>query len=141
MWGALADCCLSVSGNVTLLCCVSVPAPLLLLLLLPAARINPEDPTRLFQSVKRLGEGAGGKVYLAKDLRTDELVAIKLCPATDLDNLKNEIALQRLSAHECVVAYKETYMTKDQLWVRWPLPCCRVSACCTFAAVAAVRLL
>jgi hypothetical protein len=27
-----------------------------------AARINPEDPTRLFQSVKRLGEGYGSVV-------------------------------------------------------------------------------
>lgn len=61
---------------------------------------------------------AGGTVYLAKDTRSDELVAVKLCPATDIENLKNEIALQRLSAHECIVAYKETYMAKDQLWVR-----------------------
>jgi hypothetical protein len=63
---------------------------------------------------------AGGTVYLAKDVRSDELVAVKLCPATDIENLKNEIALQRLSAHECIVGYKETYMAKDQLWVSLP---------------------
>ena len=57
-------------------------------------------------------------MYLAKDLRSDELVALKLCPAKDIENLKNEIALQRLSAHECIVAYKDTYLAKEQLWVR-----------------------
>ncbi len=57
-------------------------------------------------------------MYLAKDMRTDELVAIKLCSASDIENLKNEIALQRLSAHDCIVGYKETYMAKEQLWVR-----------------------
>jgi hypothetical protein len=60
---------------------------------------------------------AGGVVYLAKDLRTGNFVALKLAPVSDLANLKNEIALQRLCAHECIVSCLDTYITSDHLWV------------------------
>jgi serine/threonine protein kinase len=60
---------------------------------------------------------AGGTVYLAKYKGTGERVALKLCPANDLANLKNEIAMQRLSAHECIVGCLDTYVHKDNVWV------------------------
>jgi serine/threonine protein kinase len=57
-------------------------------------------------------------VFLAVDKRTKKKVAIKMAAASDLANLKTEIALQKLSAHKNVVSYVETFIHKDQLWVR-----------------------
>lgn len=82
-----------------------------------ASLINKGDPTALYGNMKKLGEGASGTVYLAIDNRTKEKVAIKMAPASDLANLKTEIAIQKLSAHPSIVSYKETYLQKDQLWI------------------------
>lgn len=82
-----------------------------------ASLISKGDPTTFFFDLKKLGEGASGQVYLGKDKRTGEQLAIKVAPASDLANLKQEIALQKLSAHPSIVGYKETYLNKDQLWI------------------------
>lgn len=60
---------------------------------------------------------ASGTVYLATDSRTRNQVAIKMSAASDLENLKHEIALQRLSKHDNIVKYFETYMKGGNLWV------------------------
>lgn len=75
------------------------------------------DPTTLFTDMKKVGEGASGQVYLGTDRRTGEKVAIKIAPASDLSNLKQEIALQKMSIHPSIVSYKETYIHRDQLWI------------------------
>lgn len=80
--------------------------------------ISRGDPVMMFSDMKKLGEGASGQVYLGTDRRTGEKVAIKVAPASDLANLKQEIALQKMSTHPCIVSYKETYLSKEQLWVR-----------------------
>ena len=82
-----------------------------------ASLINKGEPSGFFDGMKKLGEGASGTVYLATDRRTGAKVAIKMAPATDLANLKTEIAIQKLSAHPSIVSYIETYLHKDQLWV------------------------
>ena len=56
-------------------------------------------------------------MYLARDIRTGANVAIKMSPVSDIENLKNEIALQRLTEHPCIVTYYETYQSADYLWV------------------------
>jgi serine/threonine protein kinase len=89
-----------------------------------ASMISRGEPTTFYGDMKKLGEGASGQVYLATDRRTHEKVAIKIAPSSDLTNLKQEIALQKLSSHPCIVSYKETYLHKDQLWV-WK----RASSC------------
>lgn len=57
-------------------------------------------------------------MYVAQDSRDGQRVAIKLSSLSELDAIKNEIALQRLSVHENVVAYKETFSDGTNLWVR-----------------------
>jgi len=86
-----------------------------------ASMITPGDPVPLFADLKKLGEGASGQVYLGTDRRTGEKVAIKVAPASDLANLKQEIALQKMSSHPCIVSYQETFLSRDQLWVSWGL--------------------
>lgn len=87
-----------------------------------ASLITRGDPTTIFFDLKKLGEGASGQVYLGSDRRSPaaEKVAIKVAPVSDLANLKQEIALQKMSAHPCIVGYKETFLSKEQLWVRCP---------------------
>jgi Protein kinase domain/P21-Rho-binding domain len=82
-----------------------------------ASLITKGDPTTLFFDLKKLGEGASGQVYLGRDKRTGDQLAIKVAPSSDLANLKQEIALQKLSAHPSIVGYKETFLNKDQLWI------------------------
>lgn len=82
-----------------------------------ASLITKGDPAPLFENLKKLGEGASGTVFLAIDKRTRKKVAVKMAPASDLANLKTEIALQKLSAHKNVVSYVETFLHKDQLWI------------------------
>ena len=86
-----------------------------------AAFITPGDPVAIFSDLHKLGEGASGQVFLGTDARSREKVAIKVAPATELAALKQEIALQKMCAHPCVVGYKETFLAKDQLWVRMQL--------------------
>jgi serine/threonine protein kinase len=102
----------------------------------------------MFSGLVKLGEGASGQVFSGIDRETGRAVAIKVAPASDLSNLKVEIALQKMSSHPNVVRtlpvscaadavrimspplagcglyvygqvnYIETYLHKDQLWVR-----------------------
>lgn len=57
-------------------------------------------------------------MYKGTDSQTKERVAIKVAPASDLKNLKNELALQRMCHHENIVALKDCYLWNDKLWVR-----------------------
>jgi serine/threonine protein kinase len=82
-----------------------------------AALISTADPSSSFRDLRKVGEGASGTVYLGIDVRTGSQVAIKVAPASDLANLKNEIALQKMSRHANIVSYIETYMHRDQLWI------------------------
>ena len=82
-----------------------------------ASLISAQDPTPLFRDLRRLGEGASGTVYLASDVRSGRPVAIKVVPAADLANLKVEIAIQKLSVHESIVDYVETFVHEEQLWI------------------------
>lgn len=82
-----------------------------------ASFISRGDPTTIFSSLVKLGEGASGQVFSGVDRDTGKSVAIKVAPASDLSNLKMEIALQKLSSHPNVVSYIETYLHKDQLWI------------------------
>lgn len=82
-----------------------------------ASVIKSGDPSSIFKSLTRLGEGASGTVYLATDTRSGQQVAIKMSDASDLANLKQEIALQSLSVHENIVHYIETYMHQRKLWI------------------------
>ena len=69
-------------------------------------------------------------MYLATDTRSGEQVAIKMSDASDLENLKHEIALQSLSVHENIVRYMETYQHQGRLWVRAGRRRVLLDACC-----------
>ena len=85
--------------------------------MLAAVDIKAEDPTKLYRKEKKLGEGAGGVVYVCTDLRNKTKVAVKVAPMSDLENIKNEIAMQSLSDHANIVNYHGTYAAGNSLWI------------------------
>jgi len=82
-----------------------------------AIDISSFDPTKVIKREKKLGEGAGGTVYVCVDTRTKERCAVKVSPMSDLENIKNEIAMHALSTHENIVGYKETIAWQEELWI------------------------
>ena len=82
-----------------------------------ASLILTADPAPLFRDLHKLGEGASGTVYLGTDTRSGRHVAIKVAPAADLANLRTEIAIQKMSAHDNIVGYVESFLHQEQLWI------------------------
>ncbi|KAK8791560.1 hypothetical protein WA588_001565 [Blastocystis sp. NMH] len=87
-----------------------------------ASFIREEDPLKVYVNInKRLGEGASGTVYKGTDAKTKERIALKVAPASDIKNLKNELALQRMCHHENIVALRDCFLWNDKLWIAMEL--------------------
>ena len=82
-----------------------------------------EFPTRQFNIMEKLGQGAYGWVYKALDKRTGDLVAIKAIPLeTEQDEDSKKLAtelhiLSLLSEGPSIVSYLGSYLTEHELWV------------------------
>ncbi|KAI8803157.1 kinase-like domain-containing protein [Cladochytrium replicatum] len=82
--------------------------------------VNKADPTTMYTKVKKIGQGASGTVYVAKDNRTAERVAIKLMdlaaqPRKDL--IVNEILIMKESQHPNIVNFKDSFLMRGDLWI------------------------
>ncbi|KAK8829935.1 hypothetical protein WA577_001326 [Blastocystis sp. JDR] len=87
-----------------------------------AAFIREEDPLKVYVNInQRLGEGASGTVYKGTDSITGERIALKVAPASDLKNLKNELALQRMCNQQNIVSIRDCYLWNDKLWIAMEL--------------------
>ncbi len=78
------------------------------------------DPTKLYRSLVRIGQGASGGVYTAYQVGTNVCVAIKQMdlekqPKTDL--IINEILVMRSSRHPNIVYYIDSFLRRNELWV------------------------
>lgn len=80
-----------------------------------AIHLKEEDYRIKYTDLKKLGAGASGTVYSAKQKKNGKSVALKIANVADaavLQELTNEIALQSLSRHpnvvECLEAFKST---------------------------------
>lgn len=83
--------------------------------------VSREDPKILYSKVKKIGQGASGNVYMAKSIRTGELVAIKqmdLSKQPRKELLVNEILVMKESRHPNIVNYIESFLlSSNDLWV------------------------
>jgi len=82
--------------------------------------VSKEDPTRLYKSMKKIGEGAAGEVFAAVDVRTSKKVAVKKMEITKDNNalLITEIRVMKTSNHPNIVEYIDSYIVKEkELWV------------------------
>ncbi|KAK9719987.1 hypothetical protein K7432_004405 [Basidiobolus ranarum] len=78
------------------------------------------DPTKLYNNLNKIGQGASGGVYTAKQLETDILVAIKqmnLQQQPKKDLIINEIIVMKDSQHPNIVNYIDSFLWKGDLWV------------------------
>mmetsp|Transcript_8563 Transcript_8563/g.9746 ORF Transcript_8563/g.9746 Transcript_8563/m.9746 type:complete len:388 (+) Transcript_8563:261-1424(+) len=84
--------------------------------MLNAIQINTSNPNKKYSKLRKLGEGAAGEVFECKD-KQGKKWAVKVAPESDIDNIKQEIAMHALSNHENIVNYKETFRYNRQLWM------------------------
>ena len=75
-----------------------------------AVSIKPEDYTKHFGQLKKLGQGASGVVFSAVRLSDSMKVALKVAPVNELADLTNEMGLQAMCAHPNIVEILDAYM-------------------------------
>ncbi|KAJ3207867.1 Protein kinase [Entophlyctis luteolus] len=86
------------------------------------ALVTPGDPNLLFRKVKKVGEGASGKVYLSRNIHDPSAptVAIKemsLAKQPRKDLLLNEILIMKECVHPNIVKYIDSYLVGGELWL------------------------
>jgi len=81
--------------------------------------LSKEDPNVIFKDARKVGEGAAGEVFLARDARTNDMLAIKKMPINtqNIKLLTTEIGIMKSSIHPNIVRYIESYMVSDTIWV------------------------
>lgn len=78
------------------------------------------DPTKLYRSLQKIGQGASGGVFTAYQVGTNVSVAIKQMnleqqPKKDL--IINEILVMKESRHRNIVNFIDSFLFKGDLWV------------------------
>ncbi|KAI9327989.1 kinase-like domain-containing protein [Obelidium mucronatum] len=86
------------------------------------ALVTPGDPNLIYRKVKKVGEGASGKVYLSRNIVDSRAptVAIKemaLDKQPRKDLLLNEINIMKESSHPNIVKYLDSYLVGGDLWL------------------------
>lgn len=80
-----------------------------------------EDPSTKYELLDELGKGSYGAVYKARDLKTSELVAIKvisLCEGEEgYEEIRGEIEMLQQCNHPNVVRYFGSYQSEEYLWI------------------------
>lgn len=80
-----------------------------------------DDPKLIYSKIKKVGQGASGHVYVAKELATGKKVAIKemdLSHQPRKELIVNEILVMKESQHPNIVNFLESYLLKNtELWV------------------------
>ncbi|XP_012067804.1 serine/threonine-protein kinase 4 homolog B isoform X2 [Jatropha curcas] len=83
--------------------------------------VTREDPTTKYELLNELGKGSYGAVYKARDLRTSELVAIKVISLTEgeegYEEIRGEIEMLQQCSHPNVVRYLGSYQGEEYLWI------------------------
>ncbi|KAJ3162771.1 Protein kinase [Geranomyces michiganensis] len=82
--------------------------------------VSKGDPVAMYSKIKKVGQGASGSVFVARNNTTNAIVAIK---QMDLANqprkelIVNEILVMKESQHPNIVNYLDSFLVKGELWV------------------------
>lgn len=80
-----------------------------------------EDPSLKYELLNELGKGSYGAVYKARDLRTSELVAVKVISLAEgeegYEEIRGEIEMLQQCNHPNVVRYLGSFQGEDYLWI------------------------
>jgi serine/threonine-protein kinase SRK2 len=85
----------------------------------PTGNPDPLRETGRYEKIADLSSGAFGFVQLARNLQTEELVAIKFIERGDRVNkyVENEILNHRMLRHPHVIEYKEVFLTSEYICI------------------------
>ena len=78
------------------------------------------DPSKKYENLIKIGQGASGGVYTAHDIATNACVAIKqmnLDKQPKKELIINEILVMKGSKHRNIVNFIDSYILKGDLWV------------------------
>ncbi|XP_040962916.1 serine/threonine-protein kinase 10 isoform X2 [Gossypium hirsutum] len=82
--------------------------------------VTREDPSTKYELLNELGKGSYGAVYKARDIRTSELVAIKVLSLSEgeqgYEEIRGEIEMLQQCSHPNVVRYLGSYQGDEYLW-------------------------
>lgn len=84
--------------------------------------VQTEDPRTLFELQAKLGKGSYGSVFKARNIKTAEIVAIKIVNLDDeeaLEDVRREIEILSECDDPNIVKYYGSYLRADYLWVCW----------------------
>ncbi|TYG90485.1 hypothetical protein ES288_A12G185900v1 [Gossypium darwinii] len=83
--------------------------------------VTREDPSTKYELLNELGKGSYGAVYKARDIRTSELVAIKVLSLSEgeqgYEEIRGEIEMLQQCSHPNVVRYLGSYQGDEYLWI------------------------
>ncbi|MED6121292.1 pre- rRNA processing protein [Stylosanthes scabra] len=83
--------------------------------------VTREDPTTKYELLYELGKGSYGAVYKARDIRTSEMVAIKVISLSEgeegYEEIRGEIEMLQQCNHPNVVRYLGSYQGEEYLWI------------------------
>ncbi|XP_050375393.1 serine/threonine-protein kinase 1 isoform X2 [Argentina anserina] len=83
--------------------------------------VTREDPTTKYELLNELGKGSYGAVYKARDLKTSEMVAIKVISLSQgeegYEEICGEIEMLQQCSHPNVVRYLGSYQGEEYLWI------------------------
>ncbi|CAH9110635.1 unnamed protein product [Cuscuta epithymum] len=80
-----------------------------------------EDPSTKYEILHELGKGSYGAVYKARDLKTSEMVAIKVISLSEgeegYEDILGEIEMLQQCSHPNVIRYFASYQGDEYLWI------------------------
>ncbi|KAG9125745.1 Protein kinase [Ceratobasidium sp. 392] len=82
--------------------------------------VSQDDPKALYSTIRKVGQGASGHVFVAKKLSDGQKVAIKQMDLTQQPRkelIVNEILVMKESRHPNIVNFLESYLLRTDLWV------------------------
>jgi len=82
--------------------------------------VSPENPNTLYTTIKKIGQGASGHVFVAKEHASGSKVAIKqmdLSHQPRKELIVNEILVMKESQHPNIVNFLNSYLVRNDLWV------------------------
>ncbi|XP_057355483.1 LOW QUALITY PROTEIN: serine/threonine-protein kinase TAO1-like [Manis pentadactyla] len=88
-----------------------------------AELFSKEDPEKLFTDLREVGHGSFGAVYSARDVRTNEVVAIKKLSYTGMQSTKKwqdiikEVRFLQILKHPNIIEYKGCYLSEHTAWL------------------------
>ncbi|RKO86045.1 kinase-like domain-containing protein, partial [Blyttiomyces helicus] len=82
--------------------------------------VSKGDPTTMYAKIKKVGQGASGSVFVARNIASSATVAIKqmdLAHQPRKELIVNEILVMKESQHPNIVNYLDSFLVKNELWV------------------------